>query len=150
LLLFENLRAFNPLLAGTIPLGIDLPDSDLDIICHCSNHKEFIKTVEAFYLEEDNFSIRKMWWNDLESTVITFQSGDFEIELFGQDCPTEKQHAFRHMLIEHDIIQSKNGTFKDEIVQLKRQGVKTEPAFAKLLGLEGDPYEALLKLEKEK
>ncbi|MDQ0047454.1 hypothetical protein J2T18_001737 [Paenibacillus polymyxa] len=35
----------------------------------------------------------------------------------------------------------------DSIIQLKILGVKTESAFAKLLGLDGDAYEALLKLE---
>ncbi|MNO76159.1 hypothetical protein D3C76_672280 [compost metagenome] len=38
--------------------------------------------------------------------------------------------------------------FRERIILLKTSGWKTEPAFAKALGLEGDPYEALLELEK--
>ena len=36
---------------------------------------------------------------------------------------------------------------RDEIKRLKRSGLKTEPAFAKLLFLDGDPYQAFLALE---
>jgi len=40
-LIFEILEKYNPILTGTIPIGIDLPESDLDIICECENHTEF-------------------------------------------------------------------------------------------------------------
>jgi hypothetical protein len=50
------------------------------------------------------------------------------------------------MLIEHSLLTEKGEHFRQEIIKLKRQGLKTEPAFAKLLGLDGDPYKAILKL----
>lgn len=51
------------------------------------------------------------------------------------------------MLIEHQILLEKGESFRQEIISLKKQGIKTEPAFAQLLGLSGDPYEAILRLE---
>ena len=48
------------------------------------------------------------------------------------------------MIIEHEILQSKGGIFRLEIIKLKQNGYKTEPAFAFLLGLKGDPYIELL------
>jgi uncharacterized protein YdcH (DUF465 family) len=147
--IFENLQAYSPILTGTIPIGIDLPESDLDIICECSDHSEFAETLKSFYEDKPHFAIGTGTYNGLNSTIVTFESGAFKIEIFGQDCPTRNQHAYRHMLVEHHILNSNGDEFRKEIIRLKQSGLKTEPAFAKLLGLPGDPYEALLRLENQ-
>ncbi len=36
--------------------------------------------------------------------------------------------------------EMKSKAFRQEIIALKKQGYKTEPAFAMALGLKGDPY----------
>lgn len=51
------------------------------------------------------------------------------------------------MLIEYKILEQQGEEFRKEILELKERGYKTEPAFALLLGLQGNPYEALLQLE---
>ena len=51
--------------------------------------------------------------------------------------------------MEHRVLLAKGEEFRQEVINLKRQGWKTEPAFAKLLGLNGNPYEELLKLRFE-
>lgn len=147
--IFKHLRAHDPILTGTIPLGIDLPDSDLDIICQCSNHKKFADTLNALYANMENYQIRTITLYGLSSTIASFHSSEFEVEIFGQDCPTQSQHAYRHMLIEHEILKAKDEVFRAEIIRLKKQGLKTEPAFAKLLGLKGNPYTELLQLENK-
>lgn len=145
--LFEDLKAYAPLLAGTIPIGIDLPESDLDIICQCSDHAAFSSLVEQLYSDRAGFTIYTNDEADPCSTVANFRIEGFEVEVFAQNVPSREQYAFRHMLIEHALLQAKGREFKEQIVQLKRAGLKTEPAFAKALGLEGDPYQALLKVE---
>ncbi len=57
--------------------------------------------------------------------------------------------AYRHMIIEYRILLEKGEAFRQSIVELKRQGMQTEPAFALLLGLKGDPYTELLNVYKE-
>lgn len=52
------------------------------------------------------------------------------------------------MLIEDIILHEKGSAFRKRIIELKSYGIKTEPAFARLLGLQGDLYSELLKLEK--
>ena len=48
------------------------------------------------------------------------------------------------MLIEYRLLRERGEMFRQEIIALKKQGHKTEPAFAIALGLKGDPYRELL------
>lgn len=144
LAIYEKLKNYNPILAGTIPIGIDLPESDLDIICECENHPEFSTLLSELFENENEFEIYPTVKKGIPTTIARFKTPDFEIEIFGQNIPTERQNAFRHMLIEYKLLEEKGPEFKTEIIHLKSLGLKTEPAFAKLLGLAGDPYEELL------
>jgi len=53
------------------------------------------------------------------------------------------------MIIEHAILKL-DPSVKKEILSLKKQGYKTEPAFCKVLGLKGDPYLSLIQYGKVK
>ena len=148
--IFEKLNAFGPVLTGTIPIEIDLPDSDLDIICQCEIHEEFSETLFNHYSNEKDFEIETKQVNNIPTTIARFPTESFKIEIFGQNIPAKKQHAYRHMIIEHQILEKMGEAFKLKIIELKRQGMKTEPAFAKLLGLHGDPYKELLIIDIKK
>jgi len=143
---FNLLLDAGPLLAGTIPIGIDIPGSDLDIICRCENHHVFSERLIASFSHFDSFEIKQKNIRNIPSTIARFQTKHFPIEIFAQDVPSKKQNAFRHMLVEYRLLGKYGKEFKEEIIQLKLKGWKTEPAFAHLLGLEGDAYELLLDL----
>lgn len=145
--IFEILERYNPILTGTIPIGIDLPESDLDIICECKNHSEFKAHLSREFSKKRDFKVYSKEQCGVESTIAEFKTDSFLFEIFGQNIPTEKQNAYRHMLIENRILNEKGIDFKQKIKKLKSDGLKTEPAFAELLGLKGDPYTELLKLE---
>lgn len=143
--IFEILQPYNPMLTGTIPIEIDLPESDLDIICECENHEEFSKLISNHFHQKKGFEISTYTPSSgTTTTIATFESSNFIFEIFGQNIPTEKQNAYRHMLIEYRILAEKGEAFKNKIIQLKQEGIKTEPAFAKLLRLEGNPFDELL------
>ncbi|SDF44972.1 protein of unknown function [Cellulophaga baltica] len=144
----EKLKKYNPILTGTIPIEIDVPESDLDIICECQNHSEFKAYLLDQFSQKKDFKVYSILQNDIESTIAEFKTENFLFEIFGQNIPTEKQDAYRHMIIERNILEEKGFEFKQKVKDLKSSGIKTEPAFAKLLGLEGNPYIELLKLEK--
>lgn len=142
-----NIAEFEPILVGTIPLNIDIDNSDLDIICCWKNKTDFIAKIKAFFEHEKEFKIRDMQIDNQETAVANFKIDSFEIEIFGQNIPTKNQNGYRHMVIEHNILQAKDENFRLEIKRLKQIGYKTEPAFALLLGLKGDPYTELLKFK---
>lgn len=145
--ILEILQEYDPILVGTIPICIDIETSDLDIICCFKNKQEFIEVLEQHFYSYEKFSLREIDTPAVNAVVCNFYCNGMEIEVFGQELPTLQQAAYRHMVIEHKILLEKGEYFRQQIITLKKQGYKTEPAFALLLGLEGNPYEALLDLE---
>ena len=142
-LVFEQLLEFDPILVGTIPIDIDIEASDLDIACCFSDHDRFIRGISYCFENYDDFEIRD--GADSESIIVRFKADNFEIEIFAQKVPTKEQDGYRHMMIEYQLLCQRGDEFRSEIIELKKEGLKTEHAFAKLLGLQGDPYEELLK-----
>lgn len=141
----EKLANFTPILVGTIPINIDIESSDLDIICYVPDQEIFIDTLNSNFSTEKQFIItQNQVFNSIKAT---FNLDSFEFEIFGQNIETTQQNAYRHMMAEHKILLQKGEIFQQEIINLKKQGLKTEPAFAKLLGLKGNPYKELLKIE---
>lgn len=144
--LMEKLRDFDPILTGTIPINIDIQSSDLDVICCCTDAELFKETLIRCFGTYEGFTIAEL--PEFKAIVANFRTDEFEIEVFGQAIPTRQQRAYRHMLVEHALLELHGEDFRQQVIRLKQQGMKTEPAFAQLLGLEGDPYEALLAFEK--
>ncbi|RZL61774.1 MAG: DUF4269 domain-containing protein [Pedobacter sp.] len=142
--ILDKLVKYKPILVGTIPINIDIENSDLDIICYVQDRENFRNDLVHHFQQEKDFVISEN--EKHHSLKANFFIDDFEIEIFGQNIPTEKQNAYRHMVIENKILLEKGEDFRQQIKELKNQGYKTEPAFAKLLDLEGDAYEELLKL----
>ena len=142
-----RLRQFDPILVGTIPIRIDIEDSDLDIICYCKDRNDFIKVITDNFKDAEDFEIYDLNEQEHPAICANFKMDGFPIEVFGQDIPTKKQNAYRHMIIENRLLSEQGETFRQQIIELKRQGIKTEPAFGLLLGLTGNPYNELLNFE---
>jgi len=144
--IFEKLKDYSPILAGTVPIEIDIEGSDLDIIF------EVDLRFEQDFLDDLMFSRFIPYDVDVEYPIVNgekcitlnFVLDGFPIEIFAQNKPTIEQNAYLHMVAEYKILQEKGEEFKQKIIELKKQGIKTEPAFGMLLGLE-NPYEDLLK-----
>jgi hypothetical protein len=155
--IFTRLARYDPVLAGTLPLGIDTPSSDLDILCHVVDLDMFAAVVCGFYGGHPDFALRRTQKNELPVVIATFtysSSGSefFRIEIFGQPRPSRAQHAYRHMLAEWRLLEIARrldgGRDRARVAlrALKLRGIKTEPAFGRYFHLPGNPYETLLRL----
>lgn len=143
--IFSHLQPFTPLLAGTIPLNIDLPSSDLDIICEARDLNVFQQTLTHYYAHQQNFALRRKAMDRIDSLVGNFSFGGFAVEIFGQPRPVFEQNAYRHMEVEARLLAF-DPQARDTIRAFKAAGMKTEPAFARYFHLQSDPYQALLEL----
>lgn len=145
--ILSKLERFDPILVGTIPINIDIENSDLDIICCFADKDDFYQAVCNHFRNEKNFKIAEQPNLDTLAIVASFNIENFEIEIFGQNIPTKHQFGYRHFVIEHQLLNQYGEKFRQRIVELKQQGYKTEPAFGLALGLTGNPYTELLKFE---
>ncbi len=142
--IWQKLQPFQPVLAGTIPLGIDIPGSDLDVICYWQEEQAFADALTRHFNHLPDFQLLHKAIRQRPTVLARFTAGTFPIEIFGQNRPATEQEAVRHLLIEYAILQEKGETFRQQVIALKMDGMKTEPAFARLLGMEGNGYEQLL------
>jgi hypothetical protein len=144
--IMSKLKPFDPILVGTIPINIDIESSDLDIICYFTDIEDFQNKIKEHFSTENKFKFSKEKVLDTMSVIANFYVDGFEIEIFGQNTPTKQQFAYRHMMVEYHLLNQHGEQLRQTILDLKRKGYKTEPAFAKALNLEGDPYLALFNL----
>jgi len=147
--IFEILAPYHAMLSGTIPLAIDIPESDLDVLCEVHDFDGFAAVLEDAYAGAPDFMLSKFKaGRDGPYRTASFSHADAVIEVFAQALPITRQGAYRHMVIQARLLDLGGDALRIAIVALRRGGLKTEPAFARHLGIAGDPYIALLALEK--
>ena len=142
--IFEKLQGLDPALVGTVWLRLDIPGSDLDIICELDRSASFESIVTDAFGGENRF---ETWTRSSGEQVARFETAILPVEIFAKDEPIEQQYAWRHLSVMARLLDTK-AELREQVRSLKHMGLSTEKAFAKLLNLEGDPYEALLDLEE--
>ena len=143
----EGLALYNPVLCGTIPIRIDTSQSDLDIVMEVYNFDVFEQEMRSLYGSYRGFNIKEKM-KGTESIKVNFEFEGFEFELFAQPKPVRNQNAYRHMIVEHMLLMQRS-PYKGRSYSLKGTRFKTEPAFAQVLNIDGDPYEELILLGQE-
>ena len=142
--LLEILKDYSPIIVGTFPININIENSDIDIILQVQN----MKVLEDLLITNfSKFRYFKSTLLDNNNFVCNFIIENYPFEIFAQNLKTEKQYGYLHMIKEYKILASEDENFAEKIRELKRNGIKTEPAFCSMLNIKGNPYIELLSYE---
>lgn len=141
----EALAPFHPHIAGTLPLGIAVATSDIDVLCECPDPMAFTDAVVASLGDAYGFTISQ-WLTVPRPIVARFHFAGWEFEIYAQATPVAQQVGWRHFVVEQRLLDLGGERLREAIIAAKQAGLKTEPAFAHVLMLGGDPYEAVLDL----
>ncbi|MEW8979547.1 MAG: DUF4269 domain-containing protein [Symbiobacterium sp.] len=144
--IMDLLAPHDPVLAGTFPLDLNIPGSDLDIVCAVYDTELFRHTLTNAYGHLPDFSVRSAVKHGLPAVICKFTYRGIPVEVFGQPLPSRQSHAYRHMVAEARLLALTGPGGVEAIRRLKAGGLKTEPAFAQYFALPGDPYATLLTL----
>jgi hypothetical protein len=144
----ELLEGFDPHVAGTFPLGLAVETSDIDVICHASVVGALAERIWLHFRHCDDFRLHQ-WTSSNRSVVARFRSGGFLFEIFGDARPVFEHEAWRHFDVERRLLALDDGRLRQLVSNLRAKGMKTEPAFAAAMMLDGDPYAVLLTLSFE-
>ena len=145
--ILKTLAAYDPHIAGTPPLGVEVETSDIDILCYAADGEAFVADVLRSYSEMSGFRIWQ-WVSKDRPVIATFRACGWAFEIFASRLPVAEQFGWRHFEMERRLLALGGDGFKSAIQALRRQGLKTEPAFWSALGQDGDAYLGLLSLEQ--
>lgn len=140
-----RLAGFDPHVAGTPPLRLDTPASDIDLLCHAPDPTAFAAQLWRQFGAEPGFALWQ-WRGAARPVLAHFRAEGWEFEIFGAAQPVEEQAGWRHFVAERRLLALGGAKLRRAVQAARRRGMKTEPAFASVLGLQGDPYAALLPL----
>jgi len=145
--LFRDLEPFHPTLVGSYPLGLQVDGSTLDIACACDDLDTFEHRLRAT-LTALGVAGARIERRALPAVVAAFNLGELDIAISGQATPIHAQTEFRHLVLEGQLLLHGGAELRARVRERKRGGARTEPAFADVLGLAGDPHAAMLELER--
>lgn len=113
---FEKMKDYSPILAGTVPLEIDIKGSDLDIIFEVDlkYEQDFLDDLLCCQLIPQDVEVEHPVISSEKCITLNFILEGFPIEIFGQNKPTTQQNAYLHMVAEYKILQEKGEKFKQK------------------------------------
>ncbi len=147
--LLQQLAPFPARIAGTIPIGCELLDSDVDIALAFSQRAQAAEVLFNTFasLQPRNAPTR-------EGFVVRFTLQGFLIEIYCANIDVETQDAFLHLTVEErllrlaDSVSGGRRRATAEIRRRKARGMNTEAAFCDYFRLGGEPFRTLRDLAK--
>lgn len=141
------LRSYRPLIAGSFPLGLQTSTADCDILIDFDDIDKTEHHLRNLFSKNVGFEISRQSAASGGALVVSFEVERIRFEIFCQKIPSVHQPAYKYFLIEERILKYGGQKFFDLVLKERENGKKTEAAFACVLNLTGNPYEAMSQLQ---
>lgn len=139
--LLKDLQDYFPIVSGSVPAGLDLENSDFDVLCEVHNFEVFEAHLRS--LEISDLQIRRLSSHSLPAIVAQFFKDGIKFEIFAQSCLVYRQWSHRHFISEYRMVKYLGESFRQNVIAAKVKGLKTEEAIAEVLGIKEDPFRTL-------
>ncbi len=143
--LLSVLAPFEPIVTGTYPLGVHIAGSDLDVSCYLPLSGELEQVLLHHFSGYPQFRMLHQEREGIPTLIARWYWGMLPVEVFAQPIPPLEQRAVRHLLIEQFLLEQ-FPALRPEVRKLKQQGLNTEAAFVRALGIEAEPFSFLYDL----
>ncbi len=145
--ILTELRNFNPLVAGTFPLGVHTSSSDVDIIISHPHLQDIREICLKYYSHLPEFQLHTSCILNQDTLVVRFRWNELPMEIFAQTKASFEQNGYRHFIVEERLLKIGGPKFSLKVAALRLEGLKTEPAFTDALGFTTtDPFKTLAGL----
>jgi hypothetical protein len=144
--IFDKLAAHGPVLAGAIPIGVDIETSALEIILSAQNLELLAEEISSLFKSQTSFAITHALIQNIPTLLASFEADGFPLQLFAQNRSPLSQANVLHLLVEARLLAFAPGDAREKIRDLKRSGLDTAAAFARCFAIDGNPNQELLKL----
>lgn len=135
----EILKPFEAVWIGSIPIDVHIENSDIDVACFYT--KELEQTLITHFKTYEHFELKV----SPQVLVCRFSFENTPFEIYAEAISPLLQRGYLHMIAEKNLLETHGEKLREDVRNLKRKGLKTEPAFAEALGISGDSYIELLK-----
>ncbi len=143
---FAATASFDGRFIGSIPLDLHGEGADADIVCSADHLEGFVAAMITAFGERPDFRSLIAPYLGRPSSIVRFTLPGLPVEIFARPEPVEAHESFRHHRAATRLLALGGEALRDQVRGLKAMGIKTEPAFARALGLEGDAALAMLDL----
>lgn len=139
----EALAPYSPTVVSTIWVGLDLPESDINMVCCFKCRSQFERRLIETLGGLKDFTLS----SSKEALIARATLGAFPLEIYGSNVAISEQVAFRHYQVMQRLTFLSSADFSNRVRAYKTEGLKTEPAIAAVLNLQGEPFAAVMALE---
>jgi len=145
--IMKLLSSCRPLIAGSHPLNIAVSASDCDIIIEADEFTKTEKHLRDLFSGMPSFKFWRHSDKNVPAMIASFFVDEISFEIFCQQIQSVKQKAYKHFLAVERILKYAGPSFAELVLQERLRGTKTEAAFAKILRLEGNPFDEMSRLQ---